>query len=197
MNPSADRDRLLHHRSLHTGTLRSVLPATALAVALLCAPPGSRGDDVSRPVSPAAGAAQPRWIAGGSDTVIDTRSMLVWTRRDSGLDADWETARLHCAALQGAWRLPTVAELKSVYDAALPRVPCGPAQCRVPGHFHLTSSWYWSATPVGADATDGAELAWGVGLVNGVATANVRDAAYGSRALCVHDRSVPPAAQQR
>ena len=76
MNPSADRDRLLHHLSLHTETLRSVLPATALAVALLCAPPGSRGDDVSRPVSPAAGAAQPRWIAYA--TVLTS---LNWTAR--------------------------------------------------------------------------------------------------------------------
>jgi polyisoprenoid-binding protein YceI len=109
-----------------------------------------------------------------------------WTRADNGHDITWSNAQRFCHELGRNWRLPTVDELSAVYDAKAPLgARCGENRCRVPELFDLTGSWFWSADSVGNDGSDGAELAWGVLMVNGVHTKSVKALADGSRALCI------------
>jgi hypothetical protein len=127
-----------------------------------------------------------RWSYLGGGLLMDKSSGLQWTQDDSRADLDWTAAQAYCDHKQGGWRLPRVQELSAIYDPT-EAVGCAGAVCKVSPKFRLTGSWFWSATQVGADSTDGIELAWGVLLVNGVRTQSVMDAAYGSRALCVRD----------
>jgi polyisoprenoid-binding protein YceI len=122
---------------------------------------------------------------GANDTTL-RRGPLEWTRADSGHDITWPDAQRFCRDLGRNWRLPTVDELSSIYSPEeAVGVRCGTDRCRVPRQFDLTGPWFWSADPVGSDGSDGAELAWGVLLVNGAHTKSVKTLADGGRALCV------------
>lgn len=126
-----------------------------------------------------------RWMDLGHGVLGDPSTGLQWTRDDNGADISWQAAGTYCARKHRGWRLPNVQELKGLYTQSGPGTPCGPWVCKVSTLFRLGGSWFWSATQVGEDGTDGNELAWGVLLVNGAQTPNVREADYGSRALCV------------
>lgn len=126
-----------------------------------------------------------RWENLGNGIVKDARTKLEWLQDDNGDDIDWNKAKSTCEGRHDGWRLPSLQELKSIYDEHAPGVRCAQAMCKVSSQFHLTGSWFWSATQVGKDSTDGIDLAWGVLMANGAQTQTVRDASYGSRALCV------------
>jgi Protein of unknown function (DUF1566) len=125
-----------------------------------------------------------RWKNLGNGVLKDARTKLEWLQDDNGDDIDWNEAESYCDRRHRGWRLPTLPELKTIYDEREAGVQCAQAICKVSSEFHLTGDWFWSATQVGKDSTDGIELAWGVLLANGAQTQTVRDAAYGSRALC-------------
>jgi hypothetical protein len=108
-------------------------------------------------------------------------------QHDNGDDIDWNGANAYCEDRHHGWRLPTLQELMSIYDERARGVPCAQAICRVSSQFHLTGTWFWSATQVGKDSSDGIELAWGFLMANGRQTQTVRAASYGSRVLCVRD----------
>jgi hypothetical protein len=126
-----------------------------------------------------------RWEDLGDGVLRDRRTNLQWLKDDNGEDVDWHGATSFCDRRHDRWRLPRLEELKSIYDPGEPGVRCAHAECKVAPLFRLTGTWFWSATQVGKDGSDGIELAWGVQLSNGVPTQAVRDAGYGSRALCV------------
>lgn len=126
-----------------------------------------------------------RWEHPGNGILKDTLTQLEWSQDDNGDDIDWHDAKSYCDGKHNGWRLPSLQELESIYDKHERGVPCAHAICKVTSQFHLTGAWFWSATQVGKDSTDGIELAWGVVMVNGAPTQNVREASYGSRALCV------------
>jgi hypothetical protein len=50
----------------------------------------------------------------------DPQTKLIWTSRDNGADVDWPHAQQYCQSLQagglGGWRLPSLEELKGLYD---------------------------------------------------------------------------------
>jgi formylglycine-generating enzyme required for sulfatase activity len=121
----------------------------------------------------------------GNDILQDGRTGLHWTRVDNGVDIDWNDAGSYCTGKGKGWRLPSIEELWAIYDEAGAGARCAQAVCKVSPQFNLTGNWFWSATQVGKDSTDGIELAWGLLMVNGARTQSVRDASYGSRALCV------------
>jgi hypothetical protein len=129
-----------------------------------------------------------RWTALGNGVLKDDRTKLEWSRDDNGDDIDWNEAKSYCDGKRDGWVLPGLEELKSIYDEHEPGVRCGHANCKVSSQFHLTGAWFWSATQVGKDSTDGIELAWGVLMANGAQTQTVRDASYGSRVLCMRRR---------
>jgi len=132
-----------------------------------------------------------RWVSVEPGVVEDTKSGLQWTTADNGADIDWNDAKAWCIAKRFRWRLPTLLELLTLYverGEGAGSVPCGESTCHAYVDFKLTGSWFWSATPVGQDAYDGIEMAWGVQLVNGAKTQTVMDLSDGSRALCVRNR---------
>jgi hypothetical protein len=128
-----------------------------------------------------------RWTDLGSAVLKDAMTGLEWTRDDNGSDIDWSDAKAYCDGRSKGWRLPSLKELKAIFDQAESGARCDQALCKVSSRFNLTGTWFWSATQVGADSTDGNELAWGVLLVNGAQTQAVRNASYGSRTLCVRE----------
>jgi hypothetical protein len=130
-------------------------------------------------------AAAVRWTDLGNGALKDASTGLEWTQEDNGGDIDWNEAKASCDQRRKGWRLPSLQQLKSIFDPTEPGVRCAEAQCKLSSQFHLTGTWFWSATQVGADSTDGNELAWGMLMVNGAQTQAVRDASYGSRTLCV------------
>jgi hypothetical protein len=130
-----------------------------------------------------------RWKNLDIGILRDTRTKLEWLQEDNGDDIDWNVAKSYCEGKHHGWRLPTLQELKSIYDDRERGVPCGQAVCKVSSRFHLTAAWFWSATQVGQDSSDGIELAWGVLLANGAQTQTVRDASFGSRVLCTRAAS--------
>lgn len=126
------------------------------------------------------------WLAADSFALQDARTGLEWTRADNGYDIDWTDAKQFCAHLPGKWRLPTIAELAAVYERSKAAgASCGASRCDISGPFRLSAEWFWSADAVGTDGSDGAELAWGLLMVNGARTKSVQYAGDGSRALCV------------
>jgi Protein of unknown function (DUF1566) len=129
-----------------------------------------------------------RWTTPGNGVLKDEQTNLEWSRDDNGSDIDWNAAKSYCDAKHNGWALPSLQELKSIYDEREPGVHCGQTNCKVSSLFQLTGAWFWSATQVGNDSTDGIELAWGVLMANGAQTQTVRDSSFGSRVLCIRRR---------
>ena len=127
-----------------------------------------------------------RWVPVDYAILHDARTGLEWMRSDNGHDIDWHRAGHFCSERAGKWRLPTADELASIFEEA-PTLGarCGGARCAVSSFFDLTGNWFWSSDSVGNDGSDGVELAWGISMANGNRTKSVKEAADGSRALCV------------
>lgn len=66
-----------------------------------------------------------------------------WALSDNGSDINWSEATQYCASKGTGWRLPTVAELQSIYDPAQSQY-CGRYTCHVAPKFHLTSFAFWT-----------------------------------------------------
>jgi hypothetical protein len=161
--------------------LRRTLSASLLCCAIVIALPAHRATAVSRDEVNGEG----RWTDLGNGVLKDARTGLEWTKNDNGGDIDWNEAKSYCDGRRTGWRLPSLQELKAIFDPTARGARCAEALCQISSQFNLSGSWFWSATQVGRDATDGSELAWGVLMVNGAQTETVRDASYGSRTLCV------------
>ncbi|MDM8514941.1 DUF1566 domain-containing protein [Desulfobacterales bacterium HSG16] len=63
------------------------------------------------------------FIAYDDGTVLDEKTGLMWAVEDNGQDIDWKNAKLYCEEYQGGgysdWRLPTIKDLKGLYDAGI------------------------------------------------------------------------------
>jgi hypothetical protein len=61
-----------------------------------------------------------RFIIHNGDTVVDTRTGLMWAHKDNGKDINWHDAKRFCTSYQGGghtdWRMPTINELSNIYD---------------------------------------------------------------------------------
>ena len=70
---------------------------------------------------------------------------LEWTQSDNGSDINWASAGAYCAGKGSGWRLPSTAELQSLYDASgTVSTSCGSETCRVSPLFRLTGPVGWS-----------------------------------------------------
>ena len=168
---------LSRYRSLRSTSLSASLLCCAMVIVL----PAHRASADSHDEVSGEG----RWADLGNAVLKDGRNGLEWTKNDNGADVDWNEAKSYCDGLRSGWRLPSLQELKAIFVPTAGGARCAEALCKVSSQFILTGAWFWSATQVGPDATDGSELAWGVLMVNGAQTETVRDASYGSRTLCV------------
>ncbi len=64
--------------------------------------------------------ASDRFVNNGDGTVTDTKTGLMWSTKDNGNHINWTDARSYCQNYSGGdhtdWRMPTLAELKTLYD---------------------------------------------------------------------------------
>ena len=64
--------------------------------------------------------ASDRFTDLGNGTVTDTKTGLMWAAKDNGIPINWPDALSYCQNYSGGghtdWRMPTLAELKSLYD---------------------------------------------------------------------------------
>jgi tetratricopeptide (TPR) repeat protein len=62
-----------------------------------------------------------RFIAHSNETVLDTRTGLMWAAKDNGANIDWKGAKSYCENYRGGgytdWRMPTQNELAGLYDS--------------------------------------------------------------------------------
>lgn len=111
--------------------------------------------------------------------MVDRQTRLAWTASDNGSDVNWKDAQAHCQRLQGAWQLPSVDELMSLYDdSGALTATCGQLICKVSPLFRLTGNWFWSREPEGSQARN-------VHLVYGARRVFNVDFTRNGRALCV------------
>ena len=119
-----------------------------------------------------------RFETGAVEVVVDPGTRLMWQRKSSPEQLDWEGAQRYCDCLSLAgyddWRLPTRIELVSLVDYrrqepsidtdAFPDTP---------------STWYWSASPVAGDSVE----AWYLSFMDGNTHEAARDVTYGVRCV--------------
>ncbi|MHB8138528.1 MAG: Lcl C-terminal domain-containing protein [Smithellaceae bacterium] len=62
-----------------------------------------------------------RFIAFDNQTVLDTRTNLIWAAKDNGQHINWYNAKKYCERYRGGgytdWRMPTQDELAQLYNA--------------------------------------------------------------------------------
>ena len=111
-----------------------------------------------------------------TDVVVDSRTGLVWSRRDNGRRLNWHDAAgcVQNLDLGGFhdWRLPTLEELHGLWD---------PPRRTIRKPFELTGAWVWSGTRAGADH------AWCFYYAIGMRVRYPLNVSYDLRALFVRD----------
>jgi len=94
----------------------------------ITSPPVSPGGSSGSPARPWSGNVQHgHYIDNGDGTITDTSTGLMWTktdsRKDTGRGMNWNEAKTWVDGLTTGghtdWRLPTIAELKSIYEPSL------------------------------------------------------------------------------
>jgi hypothetical protein len=67
--------------------------------------------------------ASDRFVNNGDGTVTDTKTGLMWATTDNGTHINWTDAHSYCQSYSGGghtdWRMPTLAELKTLYDPVI------------------------------------------------------------------------------
>ena len=96
-----------------------------------------------------------RFVADGADSVRDTQTGLEWTHGDEVLYLPWRRAEAHCRQLSlgghADWRLPSLDEVKSVYDEAENQA-CGDHTCHLVPLITLGGRFVWTSTARGQNA---------------------------------------------
>ena len=96
-----------------------------------------------------------RFFDNGDGTVLDSQTGLMWAAQDNGSNITWQDAKAYCENYKGGgfadWRMPTIEELRSIYDMHYSRIPeCSNKYPNLdPIHItpliHLSCSWIWSS----------------------------------------------------
>jgi hypothetical protein len=126
----------------------------------------------------------------------DPVTQLTWTRKDNGYDVNWNEAVSYCQSLvldgHSDWRLPSIEELRSIYDHATPYQPPGqPTEMimYIKGGITPTSGNQWSATQTDGYGTPGSGARyvnfWQGWLGEQAPWAPIESRAFAQRALCV------------
>lgn len=93
-----------------------------------------------------------RFIDNGDGTVTDTLTNLMWAAADNMGDITWHDAKIYCENPPIAgykysdWRMPTIKELKTLYDKNLKRYEsdCG-LGVRIDPIIRLSCAWVWAS----------------------------------------------------
>ena len=104
-----------------------------------------------------------RYLDHGNGAIKDTRTGLMWTKKDSYADLgeclDWDDSRRYVSALRTGgysdWRLPTVKELKGIYEESKSNNMAYDHDSRYPLHLDsIFADWaayfYWSSEEAGS-----------------------------------------------
>jgi hypothetical protein len=109
----------------------------------------------------------------------DNATGLLWMDTDNGSDVSWGQAQNYCENLDlkgyTDWRLPTVDELKTLYDRSLK------TQYKIKGPIKLGAATLWSGS------TNNSGDAWSLNFFNGGTSLSPTRGGCGTsgRALCV------------
>ena len=124
--------------------------------------------------------------------VRDTKTSLQWSQKDNGADVDLNGAKKYCEDLTLAsrddWRLPTLEELKGIYDEKVASPPTyqyrgKPYPLRMDPAFQLTAPGIWSSTL----RYENRPVAWSFFFSSGRELVTMPNASNYQRALCVRN----------
>ena len=124
--------------------------------------------------------------------VRDGKTSLQWSQKDNGADVDFNGAKKYCEDLTLAghddWRLPTLEELKGLYDEKVASPPTyqyrGKAYpLRVDPAFQLTAPGIWSSSL----RYQNRPVAWSFFFSSGRELETMPNAKNYQRALCVRN----------
>jgi len=111
--------------------------------------------------------------------LLDTKTGLQWTPDLMKRDITWDEAKEYVAQLNyggfSDWRLPTRAELKSLYDPSIK------ADYKIDSMFQLSNYWVWTEELVSNDSSS----AWHVGFTKGNENSYYRSTSNNNRVLAV------------
>lgn len=98
-----------------------------------------------------------RFIAFDNQTVLDTKTNLIWAAKDNGRDINWYNAKRYCESYRGGgytdWRMPTQDELAQLYDAGkAQRNDAQQNPLHLTGLIRLTDCCPWSSKTRGSEA---------------------------------------------
>lgn len=61
-----------------------------------------------------------RFVVSEDNTVLDSKTGLMWATKDNEVDTNWDAAKSYCENYSAGgytnWRLPTLEELATIYD---------------------------------------------------------------------------------
>jgi hypothetical protein len=100
------------------------------------------------------------FISNDNETVMDTRTGLMWSAHDNDGPATWQEAKKYCEQYTGGgykdWRMPTIDELKTLYDKHEPgyRPECAVYNWKVylTAKIHLSGGGVWTSEDRGSEA---------------------------------------------
>jgi hypothetical protein len=121
------------------------------------------------------GQGQPRFTKAPNGVITDSVTALDWY---VGQENTWHQAKAWAAGLTvagGGWRLPTVAELKAIYQP-------GASANNMDPLFQTTVAWAWSGE------LNNAWSVWGYAFYNGLEGWHSMSYGYGRQALAVRSR---------
>ena len=118
-----------------------------------------------------------RTLTAPEGTWIDPDTNLMWIVKDNGQDINWNEAIEYAKNLRSGgysdWRLPTIEQLKGLYD------PKNGGKYNVKRPVELTGYWVWSSESNGSGSALGFIFGFGVRYSGPVGASGV------GRALCV------------
>jgi len=138
-------------------------------------PPPAPPVSPARLASPADQVQHGHYIDNGDGTITDTNTGLMWTKTDSLKETEqgmnWNEAKTWVDGLTTGghtdWRLPTIAELKTIYDPSYQVLIFDRDSKYPPGTCPLFSAggalWFWSSEDAGSGSSLG--MQFGVGNV--------------------------------
>lgn len=92
-----------------------------------------------------------RFIVYNNGTAVDSKTGLMWATKDNGKDINWKNAQQYCQSFTAGgytdWRLPTVEELKTLYNKDF-------GKNHHPDFIDLTSCCAWSEASKGKKAAN-------------------------------------------
>ena len=121
------------------------------------------------------GKGQPRFTKASNGVISDSATGLDWY---VGKENTWHQAKAWAEGLTvagGGWRLPTVPELKAIYQK-------GASANNMDPLFQTTVAWAWSGE------LNNAWSAWGYAFYNGLEGWHSMNYGYGRQALAVRSR---------